>query len=48
MSYESFAAVYDIFMDEVDYDGWSACIVRKLQENGIYGGLVCELGCGTG
>ena len=48
MSYESFAAVYDIFMDEVDYDGWSACLVRKLQENGIYGGLVCELGCGTG
>lgn len=48
MSYESFAAVYDIFMDEVDYDGWSACIVQKLQENGIRGGLVCELGCGTG
>ncbi len=48
MSYESFAAVYDIFMDDVPYDSWCAYICRVLRDAGIRDGLVCELGCGTG
>ena len=48
MSYESLASVYDIFMDNVDYDGWCSCLTEMLQEAGIRDGLVCELGCGTG
>lgn len=48
MSYENLAAVYDIFMDNVDYDSWCSCLVRMLRGAGIRGGLVCELGCGTG
>jgi SAM-dependent methyltransferase len=47
-SYSEFAEVYDIFMDNVDYDAWCAAITRILGSEGIRDGLVCELGCGTG
>ena len=46
--YESFAKVYDTFMDNVPYDEWARCIIRKLREDGIEDGLVLDLGCGTG
>ncbi len=46
--YGSFASVYDPFMEDMDYSGWKDFIVRRLKENGIRDGLVCELGCGTG
>ena len=48
MSYENLASVYDIFMDNVDYDGWCGCLTEMLREAGIRDGLICELGCGTG
>lgn len=47
-AYQSFAAVYDMFMDNVDYDGWSRRIISLLKKEGIAGGLVLDLGCGTG
>lgn len=47
-SYESFASVYDLFMEDVDYEGWCGHLTSLLRENGIRDGLVCELGCGTG
>ena len=46
--YESFARVYDTFMDEVPYDDWTDCLVRELKKDGIRDGLVLDLGCGTG
>lgn len=46
--YESFASVYDTFMDDVPYDDWARVLIRKLKENGIEDGLVLDLGCGTG
>lgn len=46
--YESFARVYDTFMDAVPYDEWAAFLIRRLQEDGIRNGLVLDLGCGTG
>ena len=46
--YGSFASVYDPFMEDVDYRGWSEYLIQKLRENEIRDGLVCELGCGTG
>jgi ubiquinone/menaquinone biosynthesis C-methylase UbiE len=46
--YESFARVYDLFMDNVDYEGWSRYLKRVLEREGIADGLICELGCGTG
>lgn len=47
-SYRDFAAVYDLFMDNIDYDAWSRDLIGDLRSFGIADGLVCELGCGTG
>ncbi len=46
--YESFAQVYDTFMDEVPYETWCGRLKTLLSENGIDSGLVLDLGCGTG
>lgn len=47
-AYESFARVYDLFMDNVPYEEWSFYLTGLLREYGICGGTVAELGCGTG
>ena len=47
-AYEKFAQVYDLFMDNIDYEEWADYITDHLKEHGISDGLVLELGCGTG
>ncbi|MGI6070515.1 MAG: class I SAM-dependent DNA methyltransferase [Blautia sp.] len=47
-SYSAFAAVYDIFMDNIDYDAWCAYVHRLLVSEKVEDGLVLDLGCGTG
>ncbi len=47
-AYTGFAQEYDRFMDNVPYDSWAENITRILKNHGVTGGLVCELGCGTG
>ena len=47
-AYSGFAEVYDKFMDNVPYDEWTDYLVGLLKENGVEGGLVADLGCGTG
>lgn len=47
-AYGSFAAVYDLFMDNVPYGRWADYIQGLLEEQGIGDGLLLELGCGTG
>lgn len=47
-AYTGFAQVYDRFMDDVPYGAWKDYLVHVLQQEGIFDGLVCELGCGTG
>lgn len=47
-AYTDFAALYDRFMEDTPYDEWCGFLVKKLKENNIIDGLVCELGCGTG
>lgn len=47
-AYTGFAEVYDVFMDNVPYEEWSAWIQGILKEYGITDGLVLDLGCGTG
>ena len=47
-SYESFASVYDMFMDNIPYREWCGYLIGLLQEYGVQDGLVLELGCGTG
>ena len=48
MMYQGFAAVYDMFMDNIPYDKWARYISKLLKEEGISDGNVVELGCGTG
>lgn len=47
-SYESFARVYDLFMDNIPYEEWEVYLHTLLQRCGVRNGLVLELGCGTG
>lgn len=47
-AYQSFASVYDLFMDNVPYEEWCEYIKSLLEEYGIKDGLVLDLGCGTG
>ncbi|MBR2527261.1 MAG: class I SAM-dependent methyltransferase [Blautia sp.] len=46
--YQEFASVYDLFMDNVDYEGWAEYLVGILSQAGIRDGLILDLGCGTG
>ncbi len=47
-SYESFAQVYDTFMDNIPYDDWCEYLHGLLKQYGVTDGLILELGCGTG
>lgn len=47
-AYHGFAEVYDLFMDNVPYEEWSAAVVKILKQYHITDGLVLDLGCGTG
>ena len=47
-SYTSFAQVYDMFMDNVNYPAWSKYLIQLLKEYQVEDGLVLDLGCGTG
>ena len=47
-SYESFASVYDMFMDNIPYEEWCEYLHKLLKHYGVEDGLILELGCGTG
>ncbi|MCI8292994.1 MAG: methyltransferase domain-containing protein [Hespellia sp.] len=47
-AYTCFASVYDIFMDNIPYDEWAAYLYDLFREYQVEGGLMLELGCGTG
>lgn len=47
-AYTEFAQVYDLFMEEIDYDVWAEHLIGLLRDAGIRDGLVCDLCCGTG
>lgn len=47
-AYTGFAAVYDMFMDNIPYEEWSVYLLQLLKEYGVQDGLVLDLGCGTG
>ena len=47
-AYTGFAAVYDMFMDNIPYKEWAGYLAGLLQEYGISDGLLLDLGCGTG
>lgn len=46
--YGGFAAVYDLFMDEIPYDEWFLYLQGMLREYHVEDGIVVDLACGTG
>lgn len=48
MSYGIFSSVYDILTENVEYEKIASKIRSLLSQNGIDGGLLLDLGCGTG
>ncbi|MDO4317146.1 MAG: class I SAM-dependent methyltransferase [Lachnospiraceae bacterium] len=46
--YSEFAWIYDDCMDNVPYDRWAEFLTALLREHGLTGGIVADLGCGTG
>ncbi len=47
-AYSDFAGVYDELMDNIPYDDWFSYLLDLFKSEGITGGIMCELGCGTG
>lgn len=48
MSYGIFSSVYDILTENVEYERIAEKICSLLRSNGVDGGLLLDLGCGTG
>lgn len=48
MSYGIFSSVYDILTENVEYERIAEKICSLLHENRVDGGLLLDLGCGTG
>ena len=47
-AYESFAAIYDSLMDDVDYDAWTNYYLDLLERAGSRPKKLCDCACGTG
>jgi tRNA/tmRNA/rRNA uracil-C5-methylase (TrmA/RlmC/RlmD family) len=47
-AYEAFASVYDVFMEQVEYDQWLQHIYAVWDKFGLNPKTVIDLGCGTG
>jgi SAM-dependent methyltransferase len=47
-TYEAYAPVYDVFTAHYDYDGWLADLVSLLEDHGLRGRRLLDVGCGTG
>lgn len=48
MAYNEFAYFYDEFNGEADYEALYAQVKARLDAHGITGGILADLGCGTG
>ncbi len=48
MAYGEFAFYYDALNADADYDALAAYIQKQLAAHGVRGGILADLGCGTG
>ena len=48
MAYEALASIYDILMDDVNYEQWAEYLHQQMQKNSCPGKRLLDLGCGTG
>lgn len=47
-AYEAFAGLYDVLMDDVDYDAWAAYYLALIARMGVEPWTLCDCACGTG
>ncbi len=47
-AYEAFADVYDVLMDDMDYDGWADYYLQLIGRMGGQIRTLCDCACGTG
>ena len=47
-AYEDLAGLYDLLMDDVDYDAWADYYLRLLASEGVAPKRLCDCACGTG
>ena len=47
-AYEAFAGLYDVLMDDVDYDAWVEYYLALIGRMGIQPRTLCDCACGTG
>ena len=47
-AYEALAEIYDILMDDIDYDGWAAYYLELIARAGCEPRSLCDCACGTG
>ncbi|MEY8320969.1 class I SAM-dependent methyltransferase [Lachnospiraceae bacterium 46-61] len=47
-AYEAFASIYDVFMEEIDYDMWVTYLHKIWEKEHFQPKLIADLGCGTG
>ncbi len=47
-AYKGFASIYDIFMEDTDYDGWVRYLHCIWDRYGLKPELIADIGCGTG
>lgn len=48
MAYETLASIYDILMDDVNYEAWAEYLHTQLEKHGCPDKRLLDLGCGTG
>lgn len=48
MAYKALAGIYDLLMENIDYQQWADYIHRLLEKNHCSGKRLLDLGCGTG
>lgn len=48
MAYEELAGLYDLLMEDINYEQWADYIHRLLEQSHCPGNRILDLGCGTG
>jgi len=48
MVYSQLAQIYDLLMEDVDYNRWANYLVEQIVKHNAPGNVVLDLGCGTG